>query len=262
MFDELVEIKYVDCPRCGVTKQAHHVDTHICIDCSHAESNRMTYARQHQEDWLAIAKEAGLDLWLQQPEETQFEYTIWVAYRDSYPGRKPSMSEVAKRLNTSYSVVKRVGQRWTFPARMQAWMHHMDQITIAQRRQEILDMNKAHVDMATTLNEKLKTAINAIVPEALKPGEISSLAKLATEMERKARVDTVTQEQLIRETAMDVENPEVKKTATKQADLAEVVQILLKAGALGDVTKLGIRQTTEVIAVDAAGNSSSLMSED
>ena len=67
---ELVEVIMVDCPRCGQRKPAHHIDKHICIDCSHAESNRMTYYRQHQGDWIAEAKEQGIPVWLQQPGET------------------------------------------------------------------------------------------------------------------------------------------------------------------------------------------------
>ena len=147
------------------------------------------------------------------------EYTVWCAYRDSYPG-KPTYGDVARQLNTTYNVVKRVSQRWTFPVRMQMWMKNCDDITMLQRRQEILEMNKEHVDMAKTLRSKLNVAIDMINPETLKPGEISSLAKLATEMERKARIDTIAQEEMRNSLLVDTENPEIKKIPTKQADIA------------------------------------------
>lgn len=258
--DEIVSpALMVHCPRCGQYKPAHHIDRHLCIDCANAENTRVTYYRQHQ-DWIANAKENGIDLWLQQPGETQWEFTVWTAYRDSYPGKKPSYGDVARQLNTTYASVKKIAQRWSFQIRMQAWMKYCDDITLQQRRQEILDMNKDHVDMASKLRAKLNTAIDAIDPLSLKPGEIASLAKLAADMERKARVDTIAQEELRRDSMIETENPDLKKSPTKQSDLNEVVGILLKAGALGDITQIGVRQTktTEVALVDANGNSSSV----
>lgn len=236
----------------------------MCVECEKAENSRITYYRQHQEDWIANAKENGIDLWNQQPGETQWEFTVWTAYRDSYPGKKPSYSSVAQQLDTTYNAVRKIAQRWSFQMRMQAWMKHCDDITLLQRREEILNMNKEHVDMAAKLRSKLNTAIDLIDPMALKPSEIASLAKLSAEMERKARVDTIAQEELRSNSLVDTDNPDLKKSPTKQADLGEVVNILLKAGALGDITQIGVRQTqtTEVALVDANGNASSVTMED
>ena len=118
--------------------------------------------------------------------------------------------------------------------------------------------------MAAKLRSKLDKAIDQIDPAALKPGEIASLAKLATEMERKARVDTIAQEELRSDMLVDTDNPDLKKSPTKQADLGEVVGILIKAGALGDVSQVGVRQTktTEVALVDNAGKASSIKMDD
>lgn len=245
--DEVVPL--IKCPRCGQDKPQARRSPHMCVDCEKAENNRVTYYRQHQDNWMDVAKEAGLDLWVQQPGETQWEFTIWTAYRDSYPGKRATYSEVAQQLNTTYTVVKKVAQRWSFPVRMQAWMQECDKITLLQRRQEVLDMNKDHVDMAARLRQKLSVAIDQIDPALLKPGEIASLAKLATEMERKARIDTIAQEEMRRDMLTDTENPELKKSPTKTNDLSEVVGILLKAGALTGLEGVGIRktETTEVV---------------
>lgn len=254
----------VICPKCGQQKIAHHIDKHLCIDCAKAENNRLTYFRQHQDDWINNAKENGLDIWSQQPGETQWEFTIWTAYRDSYPGKKPSYSSVAKQLGTTYNVVKKVAQRWSFPVRMQAWVSYCNTITLAQRRQEILDMNKDHVDMAATIRAKLKSAIDDINPDMLTTKEIVSLAKLASEMERKARLDIIEQEELRNESMLDTENPELKKSPTKQTDLSEVMSILLKTGALGEVSTIGIRETTttQVVVGDSDGNTAGIELED
>lgn len=230
------------CPKCGQEKQQHPTDRHLCVDCSRAESSRVTYYRQHQGDWIAEAKEQGIEPWLMQPGETAWEYTVWSAYRDSYPGKKPTYNQVAEQLNTSYNVVRKISQRWSFPARMQLWMSEVDRITMLQRKEEILGMNKEHIDMATKLRDKLSVAINAIDPATLKPGDIASLMKLSTELERKARLDTEAQEELRNNLLVDTNNPELKKAQTKQGDLGEVLQILVKAGAL-----VGIRETREVV---------------
>ena len=229
------------CSKCGRDEvQQDPVNKHMCVDCSRAENNRITYYRQHQDDWLAVAKESGLDPWEQQPGETQWEFTIWTAYRDSYPGKRPSYGTTAAQLNTTYNVVKHVAQRWSFPVRMQAWMRNVDQLTLAQRKEEILDMNATHIKLAKALNAKIEKAIEMINPSEVKPGEISSLFKTAAELERKARMDSEAQDVMRRDMFA---NPELKKD-TKQAtpgDLSEVVSILAKAGVLEGMT---VKQTT------------------
>jgi hypothetical protein len=193
---------------------------------------------------MAEAREAGIDVWLQQPGETQWEYTVWTSYRDSYPGKKPSYGDVARQLSTTVNAVRQIARRWDFQMRMQAWMTECDRITMLQRRQEILDMNREHVDMAKRMRDKLSLAIDKIQPDNLKPAEIASLTKVAAELERKARIDTLSQEELKRDLVVDTSNPDLKKSQTKQGDLAEVVQILMKAGALGSITAIGVKETT------------------
>lgn len=246
----------IECPKCGRMKPRSARNQHMCVDCEKAENSRYSYYRSHQDNWMDVAADAGLDLWLQQPGETQWEYTVWCAYRDAYPGKKPTYRQVAEQLGTTLNVVKKIAQRWSFAVRMQAWMVECDRITMAQRRQEILDMNKAHVDMAERLRFKLSEAIDSLDPRFLEPKDISSLFKLSSELERKARVDTVAQEELLRDVTSGTENPELKKSPTKKDDLSEVVQILLGAGALGNVEAVGLRKTETTEVVVKGGNSS------
>jgi hypothetical protein len=219
----------------------------------------------NQSDWVDVAKESGLELWEQQPRETQWEYSVWLAYRDAYPGKKPTYGDAAKQLGTTYEAVKKIASRWSFNMRLQAWMRYCDEVTLVQRRNEILEMNKDHVDMAARLRRKLSTAIDMIDPTSLKPSDINSLFKTATELERKARTDTMAQEELRNDATKDNGNPELQKTQTKQDDLGEVVKILMKAGVLGDVTQAGIRTTTttttEVVVKDDNNNESSFVRE-
>ena len=248
------------CPRCGRDNvEPHPTDKHLCVDCVHAENNRLTYFRQNQDEWLTVANESGLDPWTQQPGETQWEYTIWVAYRDSYPGKRPVYSDVAKQLDTTYSVVQHIAQRWSFPVRMQLWMRFVDQTTLAQRTQEILDMNKEHIDLAHLANGKLKQAIEALEPATMKASEISSLLKTTSELERKARIDTVAQEEIQRELYIDPEQKRQKAVASR-SDLAEVAQVLAAAGVLGGM-KIKKTTTTEVTVDDAINVDAEVLNE-
>lgn len=113
-------------------------------------------------------------------------------------------------------------------------------------------MNADHISMASKLREKLNMAIDNIDPLELKPSELNSLMKTMAELERKARTDTMAVETMRAEGFVDADNPELKKSPTKQGDLSEVLSILMKAGALGDVGSLGVRTTetkvTEIVA--------------
>lgn len=257
--DELLTM--IHCPRCGQDKPADSRDKHICVDCAKAENSRVSYLRVHQGDWVAAAADAGLELWQQQPGETQWEYTVWQCYRDMYPGKKPSYNVVAEQLGTTSNAVRKIAARWNFQARMQAWIAECDRITLAQRRSEILNMNAEHIQMAAALREKLSTAIDMLDPKELAPKDINALFKTVTDLERKARVDTVEQDELLRVLNTDTEHPEVKKSPTKFGDLGEVVQILLNSGALGSITQIGVRETREVVVKDDSGAESKLIEE-
>lgn len=251
--EELVEM--ITCKQCGQTKPASRSTPGWCVDCEKAYNNRYSYMRKHNANWEEIAKDSGLELWERQPGETQLEWSIWLAYRDSYPGAKPTYKGLAEKVGTTYNFVKDTAARWNFQVRMQAWITECDRITLAQRRREVLDMNKDHIDMATRLRAKLSQAIDQLVVADLKPSDINSLMKTVAELEKKARVDTMERELTLREGFLDAENPELKKSPTKSNDLGEVVSILLKAGALGDITQIGVRktETTEVVMRDSDG---------
>lgn len=241
------------CPRCGSSGVPHKSNSHLCENCVKAENNRYTLKRKNQiVDWLETAKEAGLDIWLHQPQETQWEYTLWVTYRDSYPGKKPSYREVAQLHNTTLEAVQHAGKRWSWSARLQAWIKHCDDLTMTQRHQEIVAMNEKHIDMARRLDEKISVAIDKINPNVLEVKDLAQLLKLSSDLERKARIDTVAAEQVIAEHTLVDTSPEVKKDVTKQSDLSEVLQVLSKAGVLvpGNGNKVGIKQTTEVVVMD------------
>ena len=238
----ITNVPVIMCKRCGQEGEPHKTNAHLCETCVKAENNRISYYRAHNYNWLDVAKEAELEIWERQPGETDREYQVWLAYRDAYPGIKPSYRIVAEQLGTTLNVVKKVGQRWSFPARLQAWAKYCDSLTMAQRQKEIVDMNARHIRMANTISEKLEIAIDNINPMALKPKEIQGLFKMSVEIERKARLDDP---DLLKPVIVD---DQVKAKPTKTEDLAEVVDILTKAGLLSGVRQITeTKQITEVV---------------
>lgn len=242
--DEIVEL--ITCKRCSLEKPAHKTSRHLCDDCVKAEDNRVSFYRTQNFNWMELAKEIDLEVWERQPNETDLEWSVWLAYRDAYPGRKPSYRQVAEDLTTSINAVRKVGNRWTFPARMQAWAKYVDDLTLKQRTEEIVSMNARHINMADAINSKLEKAIHMIDPSTLSPADIKGLYKTATEIERKARLETPV------ETGASIgedENPNLKKTDVKSSDIQEILSVLNGAGLLKNA---GVRQTvtTEVVVKD------------
>jgi hypothetical protein len=145
--------------------------------------------------------------------------------------------------------VRKIAARWDFQTRIQAWARYVDEITLAKRRQEIEEMNKAHVDMAAKARSKLALAIDRLNPDTLGPKDIAALTRVMTELERKARLDDVPTVDM----TVDADNPDVKKSTVKPDQITDVVDILMKAGVF-NAKGVGVRQTvtTEVVVNDDA----------
>ena len=251
--EEIVcSVELIDCPRCGRKQvEAHPVDSHLCRECVISERERTRSAYKvvsRREDWIDVARDCGIDLWVMQPGESQWEYSVWCVYRDSYPGKKPDYRAVARQLNTTYDAVKHVASKWNFALRLQAWMSHVDKVTLEQRHREILDMNKEYVGIAATLRGKLATAVQGLNPAELKPSDIGMLMKTAAEIEKKARLDTLVEDEHISALSgnEEVASGIKKKEAMKSDDMTEIVGILAKAGVLGALGGATVKTTTEV----------------
>lgn len=229
------------CTRCKLDKPPSKTNRHLCDDCVKAENNRVSHFRRHNFNWMEVSKEADLDLWERQPAETDHEWSVWLRYRDAYPGKRPTYRGVAEEMGTTVNAVRKIGGRWSFNVRLQAWAKYVDELTMLQRQEEIIGMNKQHIDMAKAINSKLEQAIALLDPATMAPNEIKNLYQIATETERKARLDQpIKQIQLV-----DEDNPELRNVSVESTDVKEILGILEQAGALKNS---GVRQTvTEVV---------------
>lgn len=196
------------------------------------------------EDWKEIAKAAGITLWERQPVETDKEWKIWRYYMDSYPCvEKPTFKQCSIDLGIEVKEIVEIYKMWGYDTRLQAWAKHIDTINLDKRKQALVEMNEKHIRMAEELNEKMEIAIKLVDPQTLKPSDLKSLMSMATELERKARIDVVEVEaSRPKDSTMQV----TEKAEVKKEELVEVLEILLKAGVL----KAGIRKTEVVYESD------------
>lgn len=231
------------CPHCGRDHVMQSAYTKgMCVDCYQALANRNTTLYRHGDpDWKSKAEQAGLALYERQPNESARDYEIFKTYMMMYPLERPTLKKTAAKLGLAYETVANTSRRCHFKERLDAWMRECDKATLNQRRNEMIEMNSQHIEMATTLRGKLLAAMNMLEPGSLKPGEIAQLAKLANSMEREARVDQIAQEEMRADLNKGDENPDLKKSVTKAGDLGEVLSVLMKSGALGDAKSVGVR---------------------
>lgn len=230
--------KLSNCEKCGkvVTEGAKY-----CVDCADRETKNTAMAKKTNSDWMTQSDALGLAIFERQPEESDTEWRIWCAYREFYPRKLPTWTELAKKCECSVATVVAASQRWSFKVRLVAWARFTDGDIQDKRVAAIKEMNESQLSMSKAIMAKLSTAIDCIEPETLRPGEIVNLFKVATELER--RITTYVEETV----ATDIAEAKSKQVSlTKPEDINEVLQILQKTGLL-DGRTIGIEQTTRVI---------------
>lgn len=237
----------IHCHHCGRddVMQSKYSKT-MCVDCYTAYVNRNTVIKVLGDpNWKERAEQAGLNLWDQMPGESNRDYQIFQAYMGLYPAERPTLRRTAEVVGLAYPTVTAASRRGHFSERLDAWIHECDRLTMHQRRNEMIEMNTQHIKMAKKLRAKLNVALDMLKPEQIGPRDIVSLTKLAKDMEREARVDTIAQEEIQADLAKSNESKELQKKTTSQGDLGEVLSVLMKSGALGDVGAIGLRTTED-----------------
>ena len=237
------ELKKSDwkCEKCGSENNPSPKNPKLCRACAAVEKHNTAISRKINSDWMEIAKDLGLEIFERQPEETNTEWRIWDAYRSMYPGKLPTYKELSEMVGMSQGTVVKAAQKWSFKVRLASWARYADADIQEKRIVAIRSMNEKHISMAETITDKLKAALEGLDPAYLKPGEIVSLFKVATDLERKAvayvdeKIDNVI-----------VEAAASSKQLTKPEDINEIVSILQAAGVLKN-KNIGVKQTTEFV---------------
>lgn len=193
------------------------------------------------QDWQALSRSLGLELYERQPEETNNEWLAWVTYRDYYPGKLPTMSELSKKLNMTVATLVKYSNKWNWKVRMIHWSRATDASIQSERAEAIKEMNRKQLRLTRALIDKVTEAVDYMDPAVMKPSEIAAVAKFATSL----------QKDIISYTPEQIDQPGLDAHAVKQSqvtkkeDLSSVAEILESVGLLGN-TQIGIK-TTEVV---------------
>lgn len=192
-------------------------------------------------DWQALSRSLGLELFERQPEETDEEWRCWDAYRRAYPGKLPTMSQLSKQVGVSVATLVRMSERWSWKVRMMHWSRATDADIQDERRVAIKEMNQKQLGLAQSMFDKLQEAVDYMDPATMKPSEITNMFKVVTGLQKDIATYT---EEAVDQPALD--GHAVKQSqVTKKEDLSSVAEILASVGLL-DGTTLGVR-TTEVV---------------
>lgn len=226
------------CRVCGRHDDRSIKDATLCNKCYTKHAKNSAVATKTNSGWMEQSEAVGLALFERQPTESDLEWMIWSKYRDHYPMRLPTWTELAKEVGCGVAAVLNAANKWSFKVRMQSWARYTDDANLESRAAAIKQMNERQVDMADRLLTKLSSAIDQIDPMLLKPGELVQLMKVATELER--RIITATPEKVEGTVATAAQK---QSQLTKPEDLSEVVGILAKTGLLPG-QGLAVEQTT------------------
>lgn len=196
-------------------------------------SNNLNY------NWVEYAKENEIELYERQTEETDIEWLLWQMYRDQYPMSTPKIAVAADMSNLDLTIAKKIYKKWSYSLRLQYWIEFVDKELVERRRQTAIQMHDKHINMAKNLTDKLDEYIEGLSTEEINVNSLPALMKMATELEKQARIDKIDAEDTGKP-GIDGDNPMLKKVDVKQKDVTDILQVLKGAGIVGAGSKIGV----------------------
>lgn len=240
----------------------------VCVDCARQQRSVTKLKKEANLGWMELAREQGIPLWEQQPDESVDEYDLWCTYRDLWPDVRPTVSKVASVLRCNVNQVQRAFTKWTWASRLQAWISEVNADRVSQLRAARRTMVDEHIALGESLRHKMTEAVKYLDPEDLTPNEFVALLKETQRFEATSRdaldsleaatardIDGMPDGLFVSRGSVDGSNgvgsQQGNAAGLSQSDAAEVVDILRAAGVLQvNGARVGIRQTTttEVVA--------------
>ncbi len=256
------------CEKCGrtfgVQCSRSNANRTICTDCAKEVRQEIQATKRNNDNWLEFAIEEGIPLWEQQPNESNSEFALWQTYMELWPGVRPTVSKVSQASGVSVSTVQRAYNKWTWSARLQAWIREVTAERTADLRNARRKMVDDHVKMGELMRQKAIEAIEYFDPGDVTPNELVSILKETQRLESTARdmlddveratindIDSFSPVDAPAGLFMDGASTEALPGASpraglNEASMLEVVDILAKAGVLKGVAV----QTNVALAVD------------
>lgn len=127
------------------------------------------------------------ELWERQENETAKPFEAFCIYRDLGPGR--SLSQVAKSLGKSDTLMSRWSSEYDWVKRAAAWDEEQDRIARKAQVEEIVKMRKRHAKLACDMLAKAAAALEVLPQSEIKAADLSRMVDVASKLERLARGD-------------------------------------------------------------------------
>lgn len=122
--------------------------------------------------------------WERLPGESDKAFAAFIAYRDT-PAHERSIEKCAKKVGKSGAKVwQKWSVRWRWVARCVAWQDEQDRAARAARLAEIEEMNRRHVALARSMQEKAAKRLEFLDAGSLTPDELRQFIAVATRLER------------------------------------------------------------------------------
>lgn len=212
------------CPKCGQLS----AEKGLCAKCSYDDAQNTALARKTNANWMDEANAHGIEIFERQQEETDTEWRIWSAYRGFYPGRIPTYAELSAQTGHAVATVVKAANKWSYKVRLLAWARFTDADIQDKRVKAIREMNEQQLAIAQTAMLKLSEAVTLLQPACMRPGEITSMLKVVTTLQKD--LVAYVPEVIVQPAISTGKNADVQ--LTKAEDISEIMAILQSSGAL------------------------------
>lgn len=141
-----------------------------------------------------MAKDSDREAWERQPGESGPAFEAFAAYRDM--GEKRTIAAVARELNKSGTLCHRWKLKYNWRDRADAYDASIAEEARREAITERKSMQKRHIKISMQLQQKALLALESMKPEEMTPKDIKEFIRLATELERMNREESIQQQSL------------------------------------------------------------------
>ena len=168
-----------------------------------------------------MSKDNDREAWERQPGESGPAFEAFADYRDM--GEKRTISAVARQLNKSGTLCHRWKLKYDWQARADAYDASIAEEARKQAVSERKKMQDRHIKMSLQLQRKAMEALEKIKPEEMTPKDVKEFLRLATELERMNREESIQQQTLqLRREEFEYKKERDSGTNKEVEDLEEV----------------------------------------
>lgn len=168
-----------------------------------------------------MSKDNDREAWERQPGESGPAFEAFATYRDME--EKRTISAVARQLNKSGTLCHRWKLKYDWRARADAYDASIAEEARKQAVSERKKMQDRHIKMSLQLQRKAMEALENIKPEEMTPKDVKEFLRLATELERMNREESIQQQTLqLRREEFEYKKERDSGTNKEVEDLEEV----------------------------------------